>query len=106
MIQHLILLGDGAKAGSNGIGGYDLEIRAYNGNSWTDWTRLLNCANQTSYSSKSPKSLSVSGVSYAKYEEKVQFQYRIRTSDGTVGVSDWVVKTMTILIHTPTVPRK
>ena len=96
----------GASAGSNGIAGYDLEIRAYNGSSWTDWVRLLNCKNQTSYSSGSPKSLSVNGVSYANNGENVQFQYRLRTSDGTIATSDWVVKTMKIFINSPTDPRK
>lgn len=96
----------GAKAGSNGIAGYDLEIRAYNGSSWTDWVRLLNCKNQTSYSSKSPKSLNINGVSYATYGENVQFQYRIRTSDGTIATSSWATKTMTIKINAPTSPRK
>ena len=96
----------GASAGSNGIAGYDLEIRAYNGSSWTDWVRLWNCVNKTSYSSGSPKSLSVNGVSYANNGENVQFQYRLRTSDGTIATSDWVVKTMKIFINSPTDPRK
>lgn len=96
----------GASAGSNGIAGYDLEIRAYNGSSWTDWVRLLNCKNQTSYSSGSPKSLNVNGVSYANNGENVQFQYRLRTSDGIIATSDWVVKTMKIFINSPTDPRK
>lgn len=96
----------GASAGSNGIAGYDLEIRAYNGSSWTDWVRLWNCVNKTSYPSGSPKSLSVNGVSYANYGESVKFQYRIRTSDGIIATSDWVTKTMNILINKPTVPRK
>ena len=96
----------GASAGSNGIAGYDLEIRAYNGSSWTDWVRLWNCVNKTSYSSGSPKSLSVNGVSYANNGENVQFQYRLRTSDGIIATSDWVVKTMKIFINSPTDPRK
>ena len=96
----------GASAGSNGIAGYDLEIRAYNGSSWTDWVRLWNCVNKTSYSSGSPKSLSVNGVSYANNGENVQFQYRLRTSDGIIATSDWVVKTMKIFINSPTAPRK
>ena len=96
----------GARAGSNGIAGYDLEIRAYNGSSWTDWTRLYNCVNKTSYSSGSPKSLSVGGVSYSTYGENVQFQYRLRTSDGIIATSSWVTKTMTIKINNPTSPRK
>lgn len=96
----------GAKAGSNGIAGYDLEIRAYNGSSWTDWVRLYNCVNKTSYSSGSPKSLNVNGVSYANNGENVQFQYRIRTSDGTIATSGWVTKTMKIFINSPTTPRK
>jgi hypothetical protein len=96
----------GASAGSNGIAGYDLEIRAYNGSSWTDWVRLYNCKNTTSYSSGTPKSLSVNGVSYSTYGENVQFQYRVRTSDGQIATSDWVTKTMKILINSPTAPRK
>lgn len=96
----------GAKAGSNGIAGYDLEIRAYNGSSWTNWVRLYNCVNKTSYSSGSPKSLNVNGVSYANNGENVQFQYRIRTSDGTIATSGWVTKTMKIFINSPTTPRK
>lgn len=96
----------GASAGSNGIAGYDLEIRAYNGSSWTDWVRLWNCVNKTSYSSGSPKSLNVNGVSYDNNGENVQFQYRLRTSDGTIATSEWVVKTMKIFINSPTDPRK
>ena len=96
----------GASAGSNGIAGYDLEIRAYNGSSWTDWVRLWNCVNKTSYSSGSPKSLNVNGVSYDNNGENVQFQYRLRTSDGIIATSEWVVKTMKIFINSPTDPRK
>ena len=97
----------GASAGSNGIAGYDLEARAYNGSSWTDWTRILNCKNQSSYSVSKIKDLTVNGISYSTNGENVKFQYRIRTSDGTVGVSSWKnSNTISILINSPTTPRK
>ena len=98
----------GASGGTNGIAGYDLEIRAYNpqNGQWTGWTRLWNCVNLTSYASGSPKSLSVSGVSYSGQGENVQFQYRLRTSDGRLAVSEWLTRSMTIKINSPTVPRK
>ena len=38
----------GAKAGSNGIAGYDLQVRGYNGSSWSDWYNVLVCKNQSS----------------------------------------------------------
>lgn len=97
----------GASAGSNGIAGYDLEARAYNGSSWTGWTRILNCKNQSSYSVSKIKDLTVNGISYSTNGENVKFQYRIRTSDGTVGVSSWKnSNTISILINSPTTPRK
>ena len=97
----------GASAGSNGIAGYDLEARAYNGNSWTNWTRILNCKNQSSYSVNKIKDLTVNGVSYSTNGENVKFQYRLRTSDGIISVSDWIYSNViSILINSPTMPRK
>ena len=96
----------GATAGSNGIAGYDLQARAYNGSTWTGWSDLWVCVNATSYPSGSPKSLNIGGVNYATYGEKVQFQYRIRTSDGQIATSSWVTKTMAITINSPSAPRR
>ena len=97
----------GATSGSEGIAGYDLEIRAYNGSSWTDWVRLLTCKNQTSYSSGSPKSLKVNNVSYANNGENVKFQYRIRTSDGHYATSEWKESgQLSIKINSPSNPRR
>lgn len=97
----------GATAGSNGIAGYDLEARAYNGSSWTGWVRIFSAKNQTSYSIAKIKDLTVNGVNYSKNGERVKFQYRIRTSDGIVAVSGWKESvTISILINSPTTPRK
>ena len=97
----------GAKAGSNGIAGYDLEARAYNGSSWTDWVRILNCKNQSSYSVSKIKDLSINGVSYSKNGASIKFQYRVRTSDGLIATSSWKDSgQIGITINSPTVPRK
>ena len=97
----------GATAGSNGIAGYDLEARAYNGSSWTGWTRIFSASNQSSYSVSKIKNLSVNGVSYSNNGENVKFQYRIRTSDGIIATSGWKESNqIRILINNPTTPRK
>ena len=97
----------GATAGSNGIAGYDLEARAFNGNSWTGWTRIFSEKNVSSYSVSKIKNLTVNGVNYSSNGEKVKFQYRIRTSDGTIATSGWKNSNeISILINTPTVPRE
>lgn len=97
----------GASAGSNGIAGYDLEARAYNGSSWTGWERILNCGNKSSYSVAKIKDLKVNGVGYSTNGEKVQFQYRIRTSDGIIATSAWKTSnTISMYINAPTTPRK
>lgn len=97
----------GAKAGSNGIAGYDLEARAYNGSSWTGWVRIFSTKNQSSYSVSKIKNLTVNGVNYSKNGESVKFQYRIRTTDGKIATSGWKNSgEIGILINSPTVPRK
>lgn len=97
----------GARAGSNGIAGYDLEARAYNGSSWTDWVRIFSAKNQSSYSVSKIKNLTVNGVNYSKNGEGVKFQYRIRTSDGIIATSAWKNSgQIGITINSPTVPRK
>lgn len=97
----------GAKAGSNGLSGYDLQVRAHNGSSWTDWVNVLTKKNQTSYSVASIKNLTVSGVSYSTNGENVKFQYRVRAYDGQIGYSSWKTSgEVKILINAPTTPRK
>lgn len=97
----------GASAGSNGIAGYDLQARGYNGSSWTGWVSILSCKNQSSYSVGSIKNLTVNGVNYATYGEGVKFQYRVRASDGTIATSSWANSgTIGITINSPSTPRK
>lgn len=97
----------GATAGSNGIAGYDLEARAYNGSSWTDWVRIFSAKNQSSYSISKIKNLTVNGVNYSKNGAGVKFQYRIRTSDGIIATSAWKNSgQIGITINSPTVPRE
>lgn len=96
----------GAVAGSNGLAGYDLQARAFNGTNWTDWTNIFLCKNQTSYSVSKIKDLEVNGVSYSKNGEGVKFQYRIRSTDNIIGVSSWKESAQIgILIYNPTTPR-
>lgn len=97
----------GAKAGSNGLAGYDLEARAYNGSSWTGWTRIFSASNQTSYSITKIKDLTINNVNYTNNGEDVKFQYRVRASDGIIATSAWVNSNeISILINQPTTPRK
>lgn len=98
----------GASAGSNGIAGYDLQVRGYNGSSWSSWYTVLSARNVTSYTVGTPKNLTINGVNYySTYGERAKFQYRVRTSDGIISTSDWVTGNATsILINTPSVPRK
>ena len=104
--QGFNLTWSGAKAGSNGIAGYDLQARAYNGSSWTGWSTVFSCKNQTSYSIKKIKDLSVGGVSYSNNGENVKFQYRIRTSDGQIATSGWKESPQIgIKINSPSTPR-
>jgi len=93
--------------GSNGIAGYDLQGRAYNGSTWTDWTNILVCANQSSYSAGVIKDLKINGVGYSTNGSGVKFQYRIRTSDGIIATSGWKESgQIGITINSPSAPRK
>ena len=97
----------GATSGSNGIAGYDLEARAFDGVDWTDWTTIFNTKNQSSYSVPKIKDLSVGGINFTQNGENIKFQYRIRTTDGQIGVSEWVNSVeIGIQINSPTAPRK
>ena len=97
----------GAKAGSNGIAGYDLEARAYDGSSWTGWVRILSAKNQSSYSVSKIKDLTVDGVNYANDGEDIKFQYRIRTTDNKIATSAWKNSgQIGIKINSPTTPRR
>lgn len=97
----------GASAGSNGIAGYDMQARAYNGSSWTGWVDIFSCQNQSSYSVSSIKNLTINGVNYATYGVVVKFQYRIRTSDGKIATSGWKNSNeISMYINSPTTPRK
>lgn len=97
----------GASAGSNGIAGYDMQARGYNGSSWTGWVTIFSCKNQSSYSVSKIKDLTINGVNYATYGAGVKFQYRIRTSDGTVATSGWKESnSIGMYINSPTTPRK
>lgn len=96
----------GAVAGSNGIAGYDMQARAFNGSSWTGWTDVFSGKNQTSYSVGKIKDLTVSGVNYSTNGEGVKFQYRIRTTDGVIATSGWKESNQIgITIYSPSAPR-
>lgn len=96
----------GATAGSNGIAGYDMQARAFNGSSWTNWTDVFSCKNQTSYSISKIKDLTISGVNYSTNGAGVKFQYRIRTSDGIISTSGWKESNQIgITIYAPSAPR-
>lgn len=97
----------GARAGTLGIAGYDLEIRGYNGSTWSNWYRVFTCKNQTSYSAGTPKNLKVNGVNYySTYGENVRFQFRIKSSDGQITSSDWATSgEVRITINKPSIPR-
>lgn len=104
--QGFNLTWSGAKAGSNGIAGYDLQARAYNGSSWTGWETVFSCKNQTSYSVSKIKNLTVNGVNFSNNGENIKFQYRIRTSDGQIATSDWKESSQIgIKINSPSTPR-
>ena len=97
----------GARAGTLGIAGYDLEIRGYNGSTWSNWYRVFTCKNQTSYSAGTPKNLKVNGVNYySTYGENVRFQFRIKSSDGQITSSDWATSgEVRITVNRPSIPR-
>lgn len=89
----------GATAGSEGISKYQLQRRVYNGSSWGDWVTVLD-KNATSYSAGTPKSITGSN------SDAYQIQFRVRVYDGYYGYSDWVTKTVSVLINSPSTPRK
>lgn len=96
----------GAKAGSNGLAGYDLQVRSYNGSSWTSWINVFLCRNVISYSVSKIKDLTVNNVNYSKNGEGVKFQYRVRASDNKVATSAWKESPQIgIKINNPSAPR-
>lgn len=105
--SNLTISWSGAKGGSNGIAGYDLQGKAYNGSVWTDWTNILVCKNQPSYSAGIIKDLKINGVGYSTNGAGVKFKYRIRTSDGIIATSEWKESgEIGITINSPSAPRK
>ena len=78
----------GATAGSRKIANYDLQARAYNGSSWSNWEAVSNPTG-TSASIGAPNTLKYGGYTTATYGTKLKLQYRVRASDGISLVSGW-----------------
>lgn len=83
--RYTITWGSGG-AGTLGIAGYDVEVRAWSGSAWTGWLRIASAQSSKSYYEIAPKDMNVYGVVGAP---NVKFQYAIRTSDGIVSTSGW-----------------
>lgn len=99
--QPLIAWG-GANAGSLGRLYYDLEVRSSmpNGN-WTDWLRISSAQQGTSYQEVVLSRMNVySQLPYVG----VQYQYRVRSSDGSYTTSGWISTSLYVSFGSPNPP--
>lgn len=97
-----LLTWGGAKAGSMGTLFYDVEYRASKpGGGWTDWGRLAYAQTATSFQNVEPINMDIYGQ---KPYVGIQYQFRVRTSDGTYSTSDWIYKTLDVSFGSPTAP--
>lgn len=77
----------GATAGSSGRILYDVEVRSSTpSGGWTNWLRISNSQNSTSYNEIVLKNMNVNGQTPFV---GVKYQYRIRVYDGVYAVSGW-----------------
>lgn len=72
------------------IKGYDVQGRAYNGSSWSDWVVINNAqfGNVGEYSMGAPRTLNYGNNTVGSYLGATKFQFRVRTSDWTEA-SSW-----------------
>ena len=97
-----LLTWGGAITGSLGILAYDVEFRASKpSGGWTDWGRLANAQTGTSFQNVEPINMDIYGQ---KPYIGIQYQFRVRASDGTYSTSDWIYKTLDISFGSPTAP--
>lgn len=97
-----LLTWGGAKAGSNGIVNYDVEVQALKTNGdWTEWERLSNAQAGTSYQNVAPANMNIKGQ---KPYIGIQYRFRVRTSDTQYAVSSWIYKTLDVSFGSPTAP--
>ncbi len=97
-----LLTWGGAKAGSNGIVNYDVEVQALKTNGdWTEWERLSNAQAGTSYQNIAPANMNIKGQ---KPYVGIQYRFRVRTSDTQYAVSPWTYKTLDVSFGSPTAP--
>lgn len=78
--------------GSRPIYGYDIQGRAYNGSSWSDWVNIVmpTNGNVAEYSMGAPRTLNYGNNTVSSYLGATKFQFRVRTSDGVALTSGWV----------------
>lgn len=78
--------------GSRPIHGYDIQGRAYNGSSWSDWVNIVmpTNGNVAEYSMGAPRTLNYGNNTVSSYLGATKFQFRVRTSDGVALTSGWV----------------
>lgn len=98
-----VLTWGGASAGSLGTLLYDVEARQTKTNGdWTDWVRWSSAQSAASYTCPVIQNTTINGISTFA---GVQYQYRIRSSDGSYETSDWITSpNVTVTFTAPTAP--
>lgn len=100
--EQSLLTWGGAKAGSNGILHYDVEVQALQTNGdWTEWERLADAQSKTSYQNIAPINMNIKGQ---KPYIGIQYRFRVRSSDSYYAVSAWVYKILNVSFGSPTAP--
>lgn len=97
-----LLTWGGASAGTLGTLYYDVEVRSSRlSGGWTDWLRIANAQPGTSYREITLGQMSVYGQTPFV---GVQYQYRVRASDGSYSTSGWITVTLSVTFGSPTSP--
>lgn len=93
----------GASAGSLGTLLYDIEVRQTKTNGeWTNWVRWSSAQSAASYTCPTIENTTIDGTSTFA---GVQYQYRVRSSDGSYETSDWITSSnLTVTFTSPTAP--